>query len=657
VRRFFSVGLLICAVTAVVGVVLPTVASGYGPSSISLPTSFFLDNSPGTTIARFNNRFVPTITLSQSPANPNAGDTVTVSLITANGSAVGPVTEQPFTYVVRGLVTLSGAMSGDVELFETTSNQGALCSYPGVPVPPFTFQPGYNLAGTYIATGNGPTTLAFKQIFQDDSGNRDGSAPAVCAGTGANADSYISDVTQVYGFNQLGVAKTNPQPSATVLNSFTITGPNFSVSSVSSQLSGVTGFVRPGLDADGSPVSISGSGTVWGPSKSSGDFTVQFCNSSGVNCDVISGGNSLSTDSAGNVSGAVEAPAGLTTGNRILKIVEAPNVSITPIVVLAAPSISVSPAAGGVGTVVSIQGSNFNPLVGVSEYETFQSAPPFAGSAGIDSVCMGVATAAGTIAGSCTVSGETTVGLVVFQGAAGVPNASNPSAFASFAINRDRCVAYDGDVTGGSGCVTGQNVNVSVSQGTLNQRVYVNTTPTSGSADQSTLSAPVQGTANSNSDATTINLGTITSPLAPASIVGRLNDVTITDTRGGTNGWSLNATATDFVGTPSGTLSRGRMRVSPTCTAADATNAWDYTNPNKVPISAFDASLNAPGIAAGFSDLQLSGVVNLCSKNDQTNATTGSTGGVYNVGGTISLVVPAFQKAARYVSTLTITLA
>ncbi len=656
-RRFFSVGLVICVVSAVIGVVVPTGASGFGPSGISLPTSFFLNNSPGTTISRFNNAFSTVITLSQSPANPNAGDTVTVSLTTTNGPVSGPLTLQPFTYVVRGLVTLSGAMSGDVELYESSSNQGTICTYPATPIPGTTTQPGYNLSGSYTALGNGPTVLAFKQIFQDDSGNRDGSAPAVCAGTGSNADSYTSDVTQVFGFNQLGVAKTNPQPSATVLNSFTITGPNFSVSSVSSQVSGVTGFVRPGLNADGSPVSISGSGTVWGPSKSSGNFTVQFCDSSGVNCDVASGGNSLSTDVAGNVAGTIEVPAGLTTGNRTIKILEGLNASLTPIVVLAAPSISVSPVTGGVGTVVSIQGSNFNPLIGVSEYETYESGPPFAGSAGIDSVCMGVATAVGTIAGSCAVSGETTVGIVVFQGAAGVPNASNPSAFTSFTINKDRCVAYVGDATGGSGCVTRQNVNVSVSQGTLNQRVYVNTTPTSGSADQSAVSSPVQGTANSNFDPTTINLGTITSPLAPANIVGRLNDITITDTRGGTNGWSLNATASDLVGTPSGSISRFNMRVSATCIAADATNAWDYTNTNKVPINAFDASLNAPGISAGFSNLQLAGVVNLCTKNTQPNATTGSTGGVYNVGGTISLAVPAFQKAARYVSTLTITLA
>ena len=52
-----------------------------------------------------------------------------------------------------------------------------------------------------------------------------------------------------------------------------------------------------------------------------------------------------------------------------------------------------------------------------------------------------------------------------------------------------------------------------------------------------------------------------------------------------------------------------------------------------------------------------SGTVNLCTKNTTVNATTGSTGGVYNVGGSLTLVVPAFQKAARYVSTITITLA
>jgi len=227
----------------------------------------------------------------------------------------------------------------------------------------------------------------------------------------------------------------------------------------------------------------------------------------------------------------------------------------------------------------------------------------------------------------------------------------------AFTVNQDRCVAYTGDSTGGAGCVTKQNVNVSVLQGNLTQRAYVNTAATTGSTDQSSVSTPVVGTTNVNSDATTVNLGTVSTPLAPKTIVGTLNDITVTDNRGGTNGWTLSATAVNFTGTPSGTISNGALTATPTCVAADATNAWDYSNANKVAISGFDATLNAGGNSAGSAAQAFSGTVNLCTKNTTVNATTGSTGGVYNVGGSLTLVVPAFQKAARYVSTITITLA
>jgi hypothetical protein len=49
--------------------------------------------------------------------------------------------------------------------------------------------------------------------------------------------------------------------------------------------------------------------------------------------------------------------------------------------------------------------------------------------------------------------------------------------------------------------------------------------------------------------------------------------------------------------------------------------------------------------------------VNLCTKDPTVNPTTQTTGGVYNVGAPLTLNLPAFQKAGRYVAVLTITLA
>ena len=230
------------------------------------------------------------------------------------------------------------------------------------------------------------------------------------------------------------------------------------------------------------------------------------------------------------------------------------------------------------------------------------------------------------------------------------------AASTTFTVNQDQCIAYTGNLTGGAGCTTAQNVSVSVLQGNLTQRVYVNAAATSGSSN-SAATTPVVGTANTNSDATTVNLGTITSPFAPAVIAGTLNDITVSDNRGGTNGWSLTATGTSFTGVPSGTIAASALTATPSCAAATSSTAWDYSAVGKTAISGFDASLNAGGITAGSAAQAFGSTVNLCTKDTTANSTTGSTGGVYNVTSSLSLTVPAFQQAARYTAIVTITLA
>jgi hypothetical protein len=199
-------------------------------------------------------------------------------------------------------------------------------------------------------------------------------------------------------------------------------------------------------------------------------------------------------------------------------------------------------------------------------------------------------------------------------------------------------------------------VNVSVLQGNLTQRVYVNAAATTGSSNSS-ATTPVVGTANTNSNETTVNLGTITTPLAPAVISGTLNDITVSDNRGGTNGWSLTATGTGFTGVPSGTIAASALKATPSCAAATNSTAWDYSAVGKTAISNFDATLNAGGLTAGGAAQAFGSTVNLCTKDTTANSTTGSTGGVYNVTSSLSLTVPAFQQAARYTAVVTVTLA
>ena len=219
------------------------------------------------------------------------------------------------------------------------------------------------------------------------------------------------------------------------------------------------------------------------------------------------------------------------------------------------------------------------------------------------------------------------------------------------------CIAQTGDTTGGAGCTTDQIVRLSVLQGQLTQRTYTNTTSTSGSADGSGTTTPVLGTSNANSNATSVNLGTITSPLAPAPISGTLNDITVSDTRGGSYGWSLTATLTNFTSATGKSMAKSTLAATPGCAAATNGTAWDYSASSKTAISGFDSSLVAPGQSAGSSAQSFSGTVSLCTKNTDENLTTGTTGGVYNVTSALTLTVPAFQSADRYTAIMTITLA
>jgi hypothetical protein len=220
----------------------------------------------------------------------------------------------------------------------------------------------------------------------------------------------------------------------------------------------------------------------------------------------------------------------------------------------------------------------------------------------------------------------------------------------------DRCIAQTGDVTGPPGCATQQVVNLSIAQGRLTQRAYTNTTPTVGSIDGGSITAPIGGTSNVNPNPTTVNLGSITSPFAPTTIIGNLNDITVSDTRGGTFGWSLTASMTNFTGVASSTLPNSAMTATPTCSAATVGDAWDYDAPGQSVIPGFDPSLVAPGQAAGSAAQSFGGTVSLCTKNTDENLISGSSGGVYTVKSTLNLTIPSFQAADKYTAIMTITL-
>ena len=621
----------------------------------------------------------------------NAGQTVYVRLVANDGFKLGPVGIP--AGASNNTTAIVNATIGGVTTPLSLTLGGA--NYPLASKAAGTLTGTLTLKASFAAAGNGSSVLALKSLASLTDDGAGGTADNYCDGTSAGttlppstlsasgattwtSSNFVSGVT---GFKGTRVVvgtvtwevpstwdpKNAPAASSTITQSLTITGPNATILTSTGQNAGVQAFRAPkGFWATPS-TTITLSGSVWDVSKASADFTVKFCTTDGTTCNYNSGvltpssqTNTLSTDGSGLLTGSytINNPAyalALTTGNRAIKITQGSNVALVPVQVLGSATLVNSPVSGGPGTVVAVSGSDYNPGQAASVYGTYQASPPF-GATGDATASIGNASGTGIISGNFTVNAATTVGLVAYQGTLGAPSASNPAINAAFEVNQDRCIADASDVNSGT-CTTKQNVNVSVLQGSLVQRAYVNSTATTGSIDGSAGTTPVTGTTNVNSNATAINLGTVTSPLAPTDIVGNLNDITVSDNRGGTYGWSLTASMPNLTSSGSNTISNAAAKVTSACAAATNGTAWDYSAVSKTAISGFDATLNASGVSAGATAAPLSGTINLCVKDTNPNATTQTTGGVYNVTGTITLKVPAFQKAAKYTSTVTITLA
>ncbi len=210
------------------------------------------------------------------------------------------------------------------------------------------------------------------------------------------------------------------------------------------------------------------------------------------------------------------------------------------------------------------------------------------------------------------------------------------------------CTAQTAGSTGGAGCATEQVLFASVAGGVLTQRAYTNTTPTSGSTSGATV--------NANNSATSVNLGTVQTPLTTATVTGHINDIEVTDTRGGTFGWSLTATINNFTGDSGNSLNKSALKATPSCSISTTSNAYDYTQTTPTLLTGFNASLVAPGQSAGSAAQSFAGTVSLCTKNTDENLVSQSTGGLYFVQSTIELTLPPFLAADRYTTTLTITL-
>lgn len=183
-------------------------------------------------------------------------------------------------------------------------------------------------------------------------------------------------------------------------------------------------------------------------------------------------------------------------------------------------------------------------------------------------------------------------------------------------------------VDGVTPCTTDQNVNATVEPGSLAQAA--------SAADSNPSSTAIVLTADDGSTGTFGGAEEVTVGTTPQLMEGALNPVTVTDTRGGTAGWSLTAELSGpFTEVGGGQMAEATATLGSVVCAPTSGSATRKTG------------------AGGT----LSSAVTLCGVDPGVDDSAGqSGGGQYTVSGRFELTVPAFQKAGEYTSTLVITL-
>ncbi|MEY9877452.1 hypothetical protein ABH931_006976 [Streptacidiphilus sp. MAP12-33] len=241
-----------------------------------------------------------------------------------------------------------------------------------------------------------------------------------------------------------------------------------------------------------------------------------------------------------------------------------------------------TPNQGPVGTKVSVTGSGYTAGATVT-------VAGFAGTSGTGDLTQVTADAGGNISGTLTVTAPTTTGIIAFEGSAYNPTtASSPAPF---------------------------TVTATVKPGDLQQTL--NSTVLSG-----TLSMTQAGTSVTM---TPVPFGT------GGASTGTLNTVTVQDFRGGSTGWSLTASNTNFTGPGTASLPASALSWSPTCSTT-----------------------------SGSPSTCVAGTAGAVGATGATLASTppaSLTGGQFAAGAGLTLTVPAFTAPGAYSSTLTLTLA
>jgi hypothetical protein len=486
--------------------------------------------------------------------------------------------------------------------------------------------PGANLDCTIVAPTAGLHTYDIRNMnIQGNGAGSGGTLAAPRTGFDANANRSANPSQSNAGANFV------PDATADFLipSSTYISLADYSITAVSTQ--SVTTHARVGN-------TVTVAGTQYGAAAAPGVPTVTVNGIAGDN-------NTLTVDGSGNLSGTFDIPSGVGTGAKNVVIAngvaDTRTKSITILDTAAATPTSATVGLGG-SVAVTLTTNTWNPNQLVT------------------------ATGAGSASTTANASGGGSFSVPISVNA---PTVTLTQGSNSFVINitvlADKCIAEDGANSFLPGqCSIEQTVNVSIEAGILAQRHYNNPTPTTGSNNGATP--------NVNAGNQTVNLGTIRVPSGDKYINGIMNDITVTDTRGGLTGWSLTATMGNFASGVN-SINASALKVSPTCTTATTANAWDYDASAKTAITGYIdpwasaisgttvlatvvPDLTTAGALTAFTNSNGTPAVNLCTKGTNLN-NYGTTGGVFNVTGPLELKVPPFQAVGTYQAIMTVTLA
>ncbi|GIE41870.1 WxL domain-containing protein [Actinoplanes lobatus] len=377
------------ALAGVVAVQAP--ASAYGPTASSLGCRiYFSDAGTGSSPSTWADTF----TLTQTPASPKPGQTVTVSFTAAEGSTNGPVPLTAGSVPVAVTVGISGSQTGTVTLNQASYPAGAVAAYAKLG--------GFTATGAFTAGAAGSLDLTVQQVKFANT-----TASTYCSAEG-DRDHKASPV-----------ATTIVQPVTVFDGGATITS--------------ITGQTGTAAARSGNTINYSVTGLA-----ANATLTASLKDSAGGGTGEGSGTGSTGATGAG--TGTLAVPANATAGDRTVAITDGTNTVLVSITILGTPAITITPPGGGAGTVVTVKGTGFNPAstVTVGGYKALAGAPPPPATS--DAAVTTTATATGGITATFTVNDPATAWIGASSG--------QLFALAAWTASADSCTAATGNVDG-----------------------------------------------------------------------------------------------------------------------------------------------------------------------------------------------------------------